>query len=161
MLQTGATLIYDYDSISIIDTAAGIGPAKSASPGYLRFSILFPDVLVDITDVSLDRKSIDHEGKHQHDTYIDKCHPEITREEPSCDKAKQHYDPGEDKVFNDVAHYDRERQVFIEKEIYNRNYQCEAKKRQHEGDLCRYARPDDRQCKYRKYHQCSKYACIF
>jgi len=57
---------FDYDSISITDTAAGIGPAKSASPGYLRFSILFPDVLVDITDVSLDRKSIDHKGKHHH-----------------------------------------------------------------------------------------------
>ena len=39
-------------------------------------------MLVDITDVSLDRKSIDHKGKHQHDTYIDKCHPEITREAP-------------------------------------------------------------------------------
>ena len=68
----------------------------------------FPDVLVDITDVSFDCKSIDHECKCQHNTYIDKCHPEITREEPSHYKAKQHYDPGEDKVFNDVAHHDRE-----------------------------------------------------
>ena len=66
LLQTGATLFYNYDSISITDTADGIGPAKAASPEYLRFSILFPDVLVDITDVSLDRKSIDHEGKHHH-----------------------------------------------------------------------------------------------
>lgn len=88
-------------------------------------------MLVNITDVSLDRKGIDRESKRQHDTHIDKRHPEIAREEPSDNEAEQHYYPGEDKVFDDVAHHDRECQEFVKKEVHDRDYKCEAKQRQH------------------------------
>ena len=89
-------------------------------------------MLVDITDVPLDRKSIDHEGERQHDTHVDKCHPEIAREEPPGNEAEQHHDPGENKVFNDVAHHDRECQEFVKKEVHDRDYQCESEERQNE-----------------------------
>lgn len=72
--------------------------------GYdLRRFFFFPDVLVDETDVPVYTESVSREGKCKYDPHIDKCHPEIAREEPSRNKAEQHYYTGEDKILKDYS----------------------------------------------------------
>jgi len=80
-------------------------------------------MLVYIIYIFVDPECVDCVCEYKNDAYIDKSHPEVAPEKPSCDKAKQHYDPCKDKVFDDIAYDDREIQELIEKIVNNSYYQ--------------------------------------
>ena len=123
-------------------------------------TLRFFDMFVDVIYVSVNLECIDRVRENQHNANIYKRHPKVAREEPPGNKAEQHYDPREDKIFDDIAYDDREIKELIEKVIYDSNNQCESEQQQYETDLCGDARPYYRTRKHSEYHQRRKYACI-
>ncbi len=123
-------------------------------------TLRFFDVSVNVIDVLFDLEGIDRVCQNEHDADIDERHPEVAREEPSGDKAEQHYDSREDKIFDNIADDDREIQELIEKEIHDRYDQRKSEQQQYKPDLGRDSRPDYRAGENSEYHQRRKYASV-
>lgn len=112
------------------------------------FFTLCPDMLVDVRDIFLHLKDIYCIGKYKYDTYVDKCHPEVTREKPSDDESKQHNNSRSDEISDNVACNKRKIHKLIKQEIHYRYYKRKPKQRKYKFDFRGDTGPDHRAGKH-------------